>query len=172
MAIKFLAAGAVVAGIILFLWGMVVHAALPIESVKEFKDTQAVVQCLRANAPENGVYLAGEGVLAAVSLRPDLADQSQDLTGRLITEFVLDVLEGLLLACLLLAVTRATVLGKVGLVAAAALAACLGGVLPGWTWYGFSAPYVLVECLDLVGGWCLAGLALAGLMMRLGPRDV
>ena len=166
MSPRVLIGGALLSGIVLFAWGALVHTVLPIEAVKEFKDGKAVVQAIRANAPDNGVYFAGEGVVAAVSLRPDLSGEIP-IGPPLAREVVLDLLEGLLLVVVLLMVPRSTRFGKVGVACAAALAACIAGVLPEWNWYGFSTPFALVECLDLVGGWCLAALALTPLIDRL-----
>lgn len=173
MKTKFLVVGAIVAGITLFVWGFVTHAALPLSerALTEFKDAQAVVQVIRANAPQNGVYFAKQGIFAAVSFLPDVSDKTQNITPNLIREFVIDVLAGLFLGLVLLGTRGSTVMGRVGLLVAAALAAVASQSLPAWNWYGFSLEYTTMEVIDLVGGWFLAGLVLAGLMKKMVPAQ-
>jgi hypothetical protein len=75
---RFLLAGTVVAGITLFVWQTISNAALPwhMATMREFANNDVVVQMVRANAPENGVYVSNQGILAAVSLTPTLIDKT------------------------------------------------------------------------------------------------
>jgi hypothetical protein len=139
--------------------------------VREFQDARAVVEAIRANSPVNGVYLAPQGVFAAVSLEPDLADKSQDLTPQLLTEWASASLAALFLSAALLTARSATVAGGARLLAVTALAAVANGDLAYWNWYGFSTWFTLQELVDLVGGWLLAGSVLGALMKRMVPRE-
>jgi hypothetical protein len=165
---KFLAVGTLVGGLVLFFWGFLTHMLGP-EYVKTFQDDAAVVQVVRANAPQNGVYLAGQGVFVAVSLLPDLADKSKDLTPMLVRQFLTDLLAAALLCLVLPGIRSATALGRALWLAIMSLAAVAVKILPYWTWYGFSLPFIGVEVLDIVGKFFLAGLVLGALMKKLAP---
>ncbi len=165
---KFLAVGTLVGGLVLFMWGFVTHMLGP-EFVKRFQDDAAVVQVVRANAPENGVYLAGQGVFVAVSLLPDLTDKTKDLTPLLIRQFLTDLLAAALLCLVLPGIRGATALGKAVWLGLVSLAAVAVKILPYWTWYGFSLPFVGMDVLDIVGKFFLAGLVLGALMKKLAP---
>ncbi len=169
MSTKFLVVGAVVGGILLFVWGGITHAVLPrvIPAYQVFKDDAAVVQTIHANAPANGVYFSPRGILAAVAFLPDLGDKSKDITPNLITQFLNDTLSALLLCWLLAGIRGATALGRAGWLTLAALATFSLKVLPYWNWYGFSPLFMMLEALDLVGKFFIAGLVLGALMNKL-----
>jgi hypothetical protein len=113
MKFKLLALGSLASGITLFLWGALVQAALPFSehALKTFKDPDQVLQVIRQNVPENGVYVAEQGLLAAVSFRPDLSDKTEAIGANLLMEFLTDAGAGLLLGLALLAAAPATVAG-------------------------------------------------------------
>ncbi len=167
---KFLVVGAVVGGILLFVWGGLTHAFLPqvIPAYQIFKDDAAVVQTLHANAPANGVYFSPKGILAAVAFLPDLGDKTKDITPNLITQFLTDTLSALLLCWLLAGIRSVTALGRAGWLTLAAFAAFSLKILPYWNWYGFSPLFMLLEALDIVGKFFIAGLVLGALMNKLG----
>jgi len=167
---KFLAVGTVVGGIVLFLWGGLTHAVLP-EPVREFKDAQAVVQVLRANAPENAIYFAPQGAFVSVAFWPDFSDKTKDLTPMLTRQIVTDMIAAFLLCLVLPGIRSTTVLGKTGWLALVSLALFAGKILPYSTWYGFSAPFVGMELLDIAGKLILAGLVLGALMKKLAPAN-
>lgn len=149
---KFLVTAAILGGITLFLWGAVSHAVLP-QPLREFKDPKAAVEFVKAQAPENGVYLAGEGIFLAVSARPDYSDKTTNLAPNLLTQLVTDMAAALFLGVLLLNLRCTTAGQRAGVVLAAALASAFSQNLPGWNWYGFSTTFTLQEVADVVLGW-------------------
>ncbi|MBI3661991.1 MAG: hypothetical protein HY234_02935 [Acidobacteria bacterium] len=167
---KFLVIGTLAGGILLFAWGAVTHMLLP-EQVRAFSNDAALVQAVRANAPVNGVYFAGQGVFVAVSFLPDMADKTKDLAPMLKTQFLTDLLAALLLCFVLPGIRSATVLGKTAWLGLASLAAVAVKILPYSTWYGFSAPFVGMEVLDISGKFILLGFVLGGLMKKLVPAN-
>lgn len=168
MNVKFLVVGAVVGGILLFLWGGLTHAVLPrvIPGFHEFRDDAAVVQAVHANAPANGVYFSPKGILAAVAFQPDLSDKN--FTPNLITQFLTDTLGALFLCLLLGGIRSASASGRAGWLTLAAFAAFSLKMLPYWNWYGFSPLFMLLEFIDIAGKFLLAGLVLGALMNKLG----
>ena len=168
MSAKFLAVGAVVGGIVLFLWGGFTHAVLP-APMREFKDEQAVVQAIRANIPENGVYFAKRGMLAAIAFRPDLADKSQDIKGNLITQLVTDTIAAFLLCLVLMGIRAGTPLGRAGWLTLIGLAIVALKLLPYWNWYGFTPAFIGMEALDVVRKFFIGGLLLAWLHKKMAP---
>ncbi len=170
---KFLISGAVVGGLLLFVWGAAYHMIIPWEKIalSEFKDTPAIVQAVRANAPQNGMYFAPQGVFAAVSFFPDMSDKTNLMGPMMVRELIKDLAVGLLLSVVLLWVGPSTVLGRARLLAMIALTAAISEYISDWNWYGFSGSFTLLSMGDIVIGWFLTGLALGGLMnkMRLAP---
>ena len=169
---KFLVVGAIVGGVVLFLWGAVTHAVLP-QQLHEFKDEQAIAQVIRTNIATNGVYLSRQGVFASVAFRPDFGDKTHNILPNLLTQLVTDTL-GALLLCLVLAGIRAdSVIGRAGWLTLAGLAVVALKLLPYWNWYGFSPGFIAMEALDVVGKFFIGGLvlgALANKMVAAQPR--
>ncbi len=169
---KFLIVGTLAGGATLFAWGTVSHMLLPVSeaTLKEFKDSRAVVETIRANAPENGVYFAREGVFASVALLPDLSDKTTLMGRSLVVQFATELAAAFFLCLLMLGARAASVGGRTGLLALAAVAAGVEQLIPEWNWYGFSTAYTLAEFADLVVGWGLAGLLLATILKKMDPQ--
>ena len=166
MSVKFPVVGAIVGGIVLFMWGAVTHMLLP-QPLHSFKDEGAVTQVIRANAPENGVYFSTRGVFASVALLPDLSDKAQNITPNLLRQLGTDTCAALLLCFVLRGLRGKSVLAGAGWLALVGFAAFLLKIVPYWNWYGFPSSFIAMEMLDLVGKLFLAGLVLGGLMKKL-----
>lgn len=169
METKYYIAGTFSAAILLFAWGALANGMLPIHALKDFKDNGTVVETIRANAPENGVYFSPQGILAAVSIRPDFADKTRSIGPNLVMEFMTDMVAALLLAGIVLRLSTPTVLAGGLLVGVMGLAGAVSSDLSLWNWYGFSAPYTAVAFIDQVVGWFLAGVVLTALKHRFAP---
>jgi len=161
---KFLVVGCLIGGLIIFGWGAISHTVLMLPgSLDEFMDKQAVLDAVRAQTPGNGMYLDTRGVLVALSLRPDAADRTQEMGGRLVLEYVTNVLEALLLCLLLLRSRAAGAFDSARFTGIAGIAAWLGLQVSYWNWYGFATPFVVQSLMDIAIGWFLAGLLLGRL---------
>lgn len=167
---KYLVAGAIVGGIVLFFWGFVTHAVLP-QPLRYFQNEQGVVQVVRANAPTNGMYFGRRGIFASVALLPDLADKTKNITPNLVRQFISDTFAALLLAVFLVHLPGG-VLGRAGWAALAGIVAVVLKMLPYWNWYGFPAAFIGMEALDLVGKFFIGALVLGALMRKLAPAAV
>lgn len=165
---KFLGIGAIVGGVVLFLWGGVTHAVLP-QPLHEFKDDKAMVQAVRANMAGNGVYFARQGLFAAAAFRPDYGDKTQNIVPNLLTQLLTDII-GAFLLCFAVAGARAgSALGRAGWLSLVGLAVVALKLMPYWNWYGFSPGFIAMEALDVVGKFFLGGLLLGALAKKMVP---
>jgi len=165
---KYLLYGTLAAGLTLFVWQTISHVALPWHeaTVKPFTNNAAVVDAIRANTSGNGVYASPQGIVAAVSFTPDMADKSKAMGGNMAKQVVIDLVAALIL-CVLVARTAvgrkrdtALTLGIAG------LAAGIITELSGWNWLGFSASYAVVNLIDLAIQFALAGIVIAWVYKR------
>jgi hypothetical protein len=169
---RFLLVGTLVAAVTLFAWQTVSNVALPWheQTMQAFGGGDSVVKAIRAAAPVNGVYWSPQGVLAAVSMTPDLADKSTGaFMGRMMgRQLVIDLLMGYLLCLLFTRLPAASALHTGRTFAIAGLAAGLVLEFSNWNWYGFAANFALVNMIDLTLQFFLGGVALALLSRRIG----
>jgi hypothetical protein len=168
---KYAVVGALVGGIVLFIWGFISHAVLPIEkyALHEFKDPKQVTEVIRANGQGNGMYYTKEGILTVVALTPDMRDRTEHMTPMLVREFISSVLAALLLAWLVVKSKSRSTLGRAAFLAMAGLTAVVGILVSYSTWYGFPAITLLADAIDTIGGWFIAGLVLSPLANKLAP---
>ena len=168
---KLLVLGSLAAGFALFVWQTVSQVVLPWHSatMTEFTNAPQVVSAIRAGAPQNGMYFAGQGVLAAVSFTPTMADKtSGEFMGPMLAkQFVTNLVIAALLCLLLLRMPHMTPASGARTAAIAGAAAALTVHVSNWTWYGFSPIYVLVNSIDLVIGWSIVGLVLGVIIQRM-----
>lgn len=165
---KYLLYGTLAAGITLFVWQTISHVAIPwhTATIKEFTNNVAVVQAIHAAAPANGVYASPEGIFAAVSFTPDMADKTKAMGPNMVKQVVIDLVAALLL-CMLVA--RIGVGRKRDTAATLALGGLAAGIiqeLSGWNWYGFAASYAIVNLIDLAIQFAIAGVVIAWLYKR------
>lgn len=168
MRTRFLLIGTVVCAMVLFAWQSLSNAALPWheKTLSAFTDPAAVVRVVQANASRNGVYVAPEGLVAAVSFVPGVADKSKEMTGMLARQMAIDLATALLLCLLVLrlppgpAKRTGTTLGLAGLATALVIE------LSDWNWYGFAGTYEIVNVIDHTIQWMIAGLLLGWLYNR------
>ena len=173
---KLLVLGSLAAGFALFAWQTISQVVLPWHeaTMSEFTNAPAVVSAIRAGAPENGMYFAGQGVLAAVSFTPTMADKTsgEPMGPMLAAQLATDLIIASLLCVLLLAVPHLTPALGGRIAAIAASAAALTVHVSNWIWYGFSPAYVIVNSVDLVIGWSIAGAVLGLIIRRMTRADV
>ena len=165
---KYLLYGTLAAGLTLFVWQTISNVALPWHemTIKPFTNNATVVDAIRANTSGNGVYASPQGVIAAVSFTPDMADKTTAMGGNLMKQAVIDLVVALVL-CILVA--RIGVGRKRDAALTLGLGALAAGILKemsDWNWYGFSASYAVVNLIDLVIQFALAGIVIAWLYKR------
>ena len=177
---KKLLLGAIIGGVILFVWGAISNMLLPFATaaLQRFNDEEAVKQTVVANAPSSGVYFlpymqqeglteeqqnaaferAMQGPVLFVSVR---LGRARSFGSLLVIQFLLDVLAALLLTALLLNMRPMGYAQRVLFVVVVALIVGISALLPDWNWYNFSASYTAGEFFGLLIGFAFAGLALA-----------
>lgn len=165
---RFLLTGTLAAGLAMFVWSILSHAAIPspLTQPKHFGDPAPVIQAIQAQGSGNGIYVAGQGLFAAVSLAPGLADRSTQMATPLIEHLVLDLVLALGLALFLWMTPVRTPGGAAELFALLGLLAGVQAYVPYWIWYGFGASYSVAGIADCVISWTLAGLVLGALVRR------
>lgn len=183
--IKHVAIGTVLGAIVLFVWSAIAWMLIPWpgEPFRSFTNEQAVVDVIKANAPQSGNYMVpnepkrtpgmtdeqykaakqaamdqsarGPMVFAVVRLGP------MGMTRPLIIQFLMDVVLALLACILLLQTDRLSYVGRVAFVAAIGVLIWMGGHVEEWNWFSFSTAYLMMELGAILIGWILAGLVMA-----------
>jgi len=170
---RYYMAAALVGGIALFAWGSVLHLVpmFPGAEPRAFADSNAVVQVIKANAPENGIYLEGRGVFAAVAFRPDMAPKFESILPSLGIQLLIEIAVALVLAWVLLRLPPMTAFQTGILLAIIGVAAAIEQLLPQQVWYGFPRANTAFEAFGLVVGWFLLGLLLGALRNKMIPAQ-
>ena len=169
MKLKFLVSAALLGGLVSFAWGAIAHGTGILASLepKTFADSTAVLQTIKANAPENGIYMDGHGVFAAVSFRPDMGQKFESIALPMLRQLGIEIAVALILAWVLLRLPIWPAMGTGSLFATVGLAAGIEQLLPEANWYGFPIPTQLAELATLVVGWFLMGLVIGWLRNRM-----
>jgi hypothetical protein len=166
---KYLLFGTLAGGLTFFIWQVISNVALPLHeaTLREFTNNGAVVDAVRANTTGNGVYMAPQGITAAVSFTPDMADKTKTtMVPNMLKTLVVDLIVALLLCFL---VARIGVGRKRDTALTLALGALAVGIikeLGDSIWYGFSMSYAIVNVIDLAIAFALAGIVIAWVYKR------
>lgn len=190
MAKRVLLAG-ILGGAVIFFWGFIAHEVLSLGEVgiKEIPNEEAVLGALRGAVNEPGFYFfPGIGLTTGASKEQQKAAMEKAAGGaygiliyhpsgaeyvtprRLVTQFVLTVVQALLAAVLL---SCATGLGsyaaRVGFVTIAGVLAALSTNVEYWNWYSFPANYTAGYMATQIIGFALAGFVVAAFVKTPGP---
>ena len=160
---------AVVAGLIMFFWGFVSWSQLNWHEtdVYKFADEQAVVEALIENAPESGIYYipGNEEDLKPGSpsgMANVMKDGFQIGLGQMMIQGVIASILMAYIAIMLLCKTSITgTMQKVGFITLTGLLIGISSSFMYWNWMGFPSGHSLVNLLDTVITWALAGVAIA-----------
>ena len=169
---RLLVLGTLAGALTLFAWESVSNTAIPWHSatMRSFRDSSAVVQAIKTNISANGMYVDARGVVAAVSLTPELKDKSGLLGLMLTRQFALDMVASFLVLLAMLRMPRATTSQYVIMTAALSLAVSASVLVSDWNWYGFGAAWTLVNTIDRTIGYVLMALVLAIAINRWSGR--
>jgi hypothetical protein len=175
--------GGLLGGLVLFVWGFVSHALLPLgevgfQPINPDKEP-ALLTALKAPLPEKAVYIfpshrmgsqlsaeeqaawekkyeAGPYGIIVYTPTPGRFNMGKNLGIEFLGSAVAAGLAGLLMLSLPAGYwQRVMAAGLVGLIMG------LDVDLSHWNWYGFPTPYVVAQIADHTLGWLMAGLVLA-----------
>ncbi|GAB3090832.1 hypothetical protein GCM10027159_04090 [Lysobacter terrae] len=168
----------------MFLWGAVAHMALPFseKALKPVPNEAAVIEALRGNITENGVYVAphlnymqaseadqkvyadkvANGPSALMVVRT--GGVSMDMKRELSIEFLSNFLAALVAALAVGGLALRSYSARAGTLFAFGVVAWLSISVSQWTWYGFSTDFLISDLVDQWGGWLLAGLGMAAIL--------
>jgi hypothetical protein len=175
---------AVVGGVLLFAWGAVAHMLLPFseQAMKPVPDEAAVIDAVRGNVIEDGVYFIPylNYKTASEADRQHHADRiangpsgllvlrtggvGMDMKKELPIEFISNVLAALVAALAVAGLGPRSYGARVGTIFAFGVVAWLSISVSQWTWYGFSTDFLISDLVDQWGGWLLAGLGMAAIL--------
>lgn len=183
---KILLKSGLLGGLIVFLWGAVSWMVLPFhaKTLNHFQDESAVQAVLTTNTLGAGLYVLPHPEPENARL-PDLAAKQRALKRQRQMEYgpfaivvfqphgtgamlllmarglALKVLAAILMTWLLLQVGVVSYRRRVFLVMVTAMIGAILVNLEQWNWWAFPDDYVLLQMLDLLIGWFLAGLVMA-----------
>lgn len=172
---------AIVGGFLAFGWSSVSWMALPFhaKTLTSFSNEPAVAETIMAGANGRGVYLIPgdqtmefeakmetmkKGPFVFAVVRPG-ANEGLSMGTSMLRGLTASLVAGLLLALLLAAAApRLNYAGRVGFVFLVALIVAIVGLYPNNIWWKFPPAFVLANMADIVVGWTIGGLAMAGLV--------
>ena len=185
-------------GIAMFVWMSLAHVVLPLgeTGVQEIANEAAVLSAMhQALGEKSGLFL-----FPGIGLGPDATNQQKNAamqqyeqklaakpsgllvyhppgeTGltirRLLTEFLTELVEALLVVFLLAQTRLESFGGRLIFVAIAGLLASLGTNLSYWNWYGFPSNYTVVYMLTQIVGFVCIGLVAGAIMRKAAPKAV
>lgn len=186
MAKKLLAG--VLGGLAFFLWSFVAHDLLPLgkTGIKEIPNEQAVLNSMKANMPEDGLYLLpGLGLpenatraqqAAAMDARMHKVETGPSgflayhpslhfsFGKALVVELGTNILQ-VLLAVILLGQTSLAGFGaRWRFITVAGILAAISTNVSYWNWYGFPGNYTLAYICTVAMGFVFAGLVAAAIL--------
>ncbi len=173
--------GALLGGIVLFVWGMVSWTVLPWHKIhmQKFKNEERVANAIRDGAEKSGIYVLpnlmnmprgseelksseqkmreGPFVFASVLLN----GKNPDMSMSMVLNFILKVVLAYAVTWLLLQVKQMSYNRRVGFVTMVGVVIGLSSTMTKAIWFGFPAGFTLACLSEIVFGWFFAGLVIA-----------
>lgn len=184
--VKSLVLGAVLGGIVAFVWSAVSWMLLPWHnsSMKSFTNEAVVAQALIDNAPSGGMFMLpgmppgyermsqAEKQTAEAAMAQKKAEGPyfygvvwrgvrEDMGRQMGAALLFDMLAALLVTMLVMKTGGMSWGGRVMFIVTATLAVCMIAVAPNWIWWHYPRDFVIVTMADLLIGWTLAGMVIA-----------
>ena len=161
--------GSILAGIVLFVWGAISWMVLPwhTQTLNDLPDAQAILA--KATQP-TGIYiypsakqfLEQSNTVQTLVFASVQRDRPTSMVLPLLISLATQIIAAIFVFWMLSMTTGLSYVGRLFFVVMFGLAAGLVTHVPYWNWFGFDTYYTLVEMADLVIGWFLAGLIMAG----------
>jgi hypothetical protein len=178
----------VLGGLAFFLWSFVAHDVLAMgkAGIKEIPNEQAVLDSMKANMPENGLYLLPglgipEGATRAQQAAAMEARMHKVETGpsgllvyhpslqfsfgkALIVELGTNILQILLAVMLLSQTNLVNFAARWRFITLAGILAAISTNISYWNWYGFPGSYTVAYVCTVAMGFVFAGLIAAAIV--------
>ncbi len=187
---KKLLLSAVLGGLAVFGWGSVSWMALPWHerALHGFADETQVAQVVMAKAPASGVYVLPYVPMSENNTHPDITERAMrdaqerrrqgpfiyaavtregvatDMARQFGLAIGVNVVVAWLIAMLLAQTQGLDYVRRAVFVATAGVIIGMAGYVPNLIWWHFPLAYTIVDVIDAVIGWSLAGLIIAGLV--------
>ncbi len=172
--------GILLGAVFAFAWVNVSWMILPFhgKTLHQFSNEAAVTTAIKAGANEKGVYVlpmgdkAGQmdmeakqkGPVMFAVVRPG-ENKNLSMGNMILRAFLTTLVCALILGIMLSAAApKLNYIGRVMFVVMGGLFAGLAAAYPNCIWWEFPAEFVGLTIIDLVVGWGLAGLVMAGLI--------
>jgi hypothetical protein len=177
----------VLSAIAMFLWSSLAHVVLPLAKtgIQEIPNEQLVLSAMQTSLGATpGLYF-----FPGIGLGPDATRQQENAAmqqydqklatnpsglliyhppgakaltpGQLVTEFITEFIEALLVVFLLAQTRLATFASRVGFVTLAGIMAAITTNLPYWNWYGFPTNYTIAYMTIEIVGYVVVGIVAA-----------
>jgi hypothetical protein len=165
--------GGILGGLALFMWGGLSHMALGLGNVGMQNIQRPVYDSMKASIAQAGFYFLPEsdmkgtikdeykgGPVGILIYKPTGA--GAPMTGQLINEAILNVIQALIAAYLLsLATKLVRYPQRVGFVFTLGILSAIATNIEYWNWYGFPASYTMAAIVDKLIGFMVVGLIVA-----------
>jgi len=185
----------ILGGIVMFIWTSIAHMALPLgeAGIREIPNESAVLSAMQSNIGEQtGLYIfPGPGV-GKNATRQEKNEAMKRMTEkmaanpsgilmyqapgrpfefakRLGIEFGTELVEAILVVCLLAQTRIVSFAGRVGFVLVAGILAAITTNVSYWNWYGFPSAYTAGYMLIQIVGFFLVGIVAAMMMPKRAP---
>lgn len=169
--------GAIIGGLIFFVWSFVSWMVLPWHkgNLQTFKSERQMRSVISENCKTDGIYMMpskeedmgkGPRVFASVTLKP-----SGSIVPHIVIGLINNLVSAFFIAWMLTCVSCTAYFSRVIYVTGFGLVAWLINIVPAWNWWGYSPSWIGVELADNLIGWFLAGLAMAGLVKSCCNRN-
>lgn len=180
----------------MFIWTSIAHMVLPLgeTGIHEMQNESAVIDALKTNLGENrGLY-----VFPGLGLGPNPSREAKseamkqmgekvannpsgllmytprrplNMASLLGTEFATELLEAILVVCLLAQTRLTTFSGRVSFVFVAGILAAIATNVSYWNWYGFPKRYTAAYMFIQVVGFLCAGIVSALVLKKNQPAS-
>ena len=179
----------ILGGIAMFIWSFIGHDLLPLGEVgvREMPNEQAVLDAMKTNLTENGLYHFPGGGLGPNATRQEKSDAMKRILEKVATgpsgllvyhpsrpvsfgrllgiEFATELLQSILVVFLLAQTSIDTFIGRVGFAFVAGVLATITTNISYWNWYGFPKRYTAAYMFIEIVGFLCVGIV-AGLVMK------
>src|SRR5260221_391526 len=165
--------GGILGGFALFIWGGFSHMAFGLGSVGMQNIQRPVYDSMKTSIPQTGFYFFPES-----DMKGTIKDEYKggptgiliykstgagaSMTGQLINETILNIIQALIAAYLLSLTTKLVRYPqRVGFVFTLGILSAIATNIEYWIWYGFPSSYTMAAMVDKLIGFMVVGLVVA-----------